>query len=104
MSTSDFTPLAETGHPRRRVKFDPTINLGHVMTFFGFLVAGFGAYSTLSNRLTVLEMQAVAVVDRSREQDARLKDSLVELKKDIKDLQQSVNDVNRTLSAQKAQP
>lgn len=104
MSTSDFTPLADTGHHRRRVTFDPTINLGHVLTFVGFLVAGFGAYSTLDKRVTVVEQQAVAVVDRSREQDARLKESLLELKGDVKQLQWSVNDVNRTLTTPRPKP
>lgn len=104
MSTSDFTPLAETGHRTRRVMFDPTINLGHVLTFAGFLVTGFSAYSALDKRVTVMEQQAVAVVDRSREQDARLKDSLLELKSDIKDLQRSVNDVNRTLTNPRPKP
>lgn len=104
MSTSDFTPLAEAGHHRRRVTFDPTINLGHVLTFVGFLVAGFGAYSTLDKRVTVVEQQAVAVVDRSREQDARLKESLLELKGDVKQLQWSMNDINRSLTTPRPKP
>lgn len=104
MSTSDFTPLADSGHHRRRVTFDPTINLGHVLTFAGFLVTGFSAYSALDKRVTVVEQQAVAVVDRSREQDARLKDSLLELKSDVKELQRSVNDVNRTLTTPRPKP
>ena len=40
MSSSDFTPLADGTHHRKRVAFDPTINLGHVLTFVGFLVTG----------------------------------------------------------------
>lgn len=96
---SDFGPLVEATHPRRRVAFDPTINLGHVLTFVGFLVTGFSAYSTLDKRVTIIESQSAAVVERSREQDSRLKETLSEIKSDVKDLQRSVNDVNRNLSS-----
>jgi hypothetical protein len=54
------------------MRFDPTINLGHVLTFAGFIVAGFGAYSALDKRVVVLEEQrfAQAAVDR-RQDDER---------------------------------
>ena len=104
MSTSDFTPLADSGHRPRRVTFDPTINLGHVLTFAGFLITGFSAYSALDKRVTLVEQQAGVVVERGREQDVRLKDSLLELKSDLKDLQRSVNDVNRTLTNPRPKP
>lgn len=101
MSTSDFSTLTETAHRPRRVTFDPTINLGHLLTFAGFLVTGFSAYSTLDKRVTLVEQQAMAVVERGREQDVRLKDNMAELKSELKDLQRSVNDVSRTLTRAK---
>lgn len=104
MSTSDFTPLADSGHHRKRVAFDPTINLGHVLTFIGFLVTGFSAYSALDKRVTLVEQQATVVVERSREQDMRMKESLLEIRADLKDLQRGVNDVNRTLTAPRQKP
>ncbi len=94
---SDLSPLVEHVQ-RRRVAFDPTINLGHVLTFVGFIVSGFTAYNALDKRVTVVESQAAAVVERSREQDGRLKETLREIKDDVKELQRSVNDVNRTLT------
>jgi len=98
MST-DFTPLAEQVHHRRRVAFDPTINLGHVLTFLGFLVTGFSAYNALDKRVTLIESQSAAAVDRAREQDGRLKETLSEIRGDVKELQRSLNDVNRNLSS-----
>jgi uncharacterized protein YycO len=102
-SSSDFTPLVETHH-RRRVAFDPTINLGHVLTFVGFLITGFSAYSALDKRVTLIESQSATVVERTREQDVRLKDTLAEIKGDVKELQRSVNDVNRNLSSTPTAP
>lgn len=37
------------------IKWDATINLGHILTFVGFLLAGFGAWSTLDKRVTIIE-------------------------------------------------
>ena len=103
MSTSDFTPLADA-HRRKRVAFDPTINLGHVLTFIGFLVTGFSAYSALDKRVTLIEQQATVVVESNREQDGRVKETLREIKADLKDLQRSINDVSRTLTAPRQKP
>ena len=104
MSTSDFTPLADSGHRARRVTFDPTINLGHVLTFAGFLITGFSAYSALDKRVTLVEQQAAVVVEHSREQDGRVKETLREIRSDLKDLQRSVNDVSRTLTVPRPKP
>lgn len=103
MTTSDFTPLADAHH-RKRVAFDPTINLGHVLTFVGFLITGFSAYSALDKRVTLVEQQAAVVVEHSREQDGRVKETLREIRSDLKDLQRSVNDVSRTLTVPRPKP
>lgn len=103
MTTSEFTPLGEAHH-RKRVAFDPTINLGHVLTFVGFLIAGFGAYSTLDKRVTVVELQNAVVTERSREQDNRMKESLLDIRADLKNLQFSINDVNRAVTAPRQKP
>jgi len=41
--------------PHKGIRWDATINLGHVLTFVGFILAGFGAWATLDKRLTVIE-------------------------------------------------
>lgn len=65
---SDFTPLDPHS---KRPRFDPTINLGHILTFIGFVSLGFGAWSTVDSRLVVLEenRKTQAAVDQA--QDAR---------------------------------
>lgn len=97
--SSDFSPLVEQAPHRRRVSFDPSINLGHVLTFVGFMVSGFTAYNALDKRVTVMESHAASVVERNREQDTRLKETLSEIKGDVKELQRSVNDVSRNLNS-----
>ena len=53
-----------------RIRFDPTVNLGHVLTFVGFILAGIGAWSTLDKRLVVLEenRRTQSLVDQNQEQ------------------------------------
>lgn len=77
--------------PRRRVAFDPTINLGHVLTFIGFMIAGFSAYSTLDKRVTLIESQMLTSSVQVRDQDSRLKEMLSDIRSDVKELQRTVN-------------
>ncbi len=82
--------------PRRRVAFDPTINLGHVLTFVGFMVAGFSAYSTLDKRVTLIESQMLTSSMHVRDQDSRIKETLSDIRTDVKDLQRTVNFMSRS--------
>lgn len=51
------------------MRFDPTINLGHVLTFAGFMVTGFAAYGVVDKRVAVLEEARVSQVQIDRRQD-----------------------------------
>jgi hypothetical protein len=51
-----------------RVRFDPTVNLGHILTFVGFLLAGLGAWTMLDKRIVVLEVaqRTQSIIDASQ--------------------------------------
>lgn len=53
------------------MRFDPTINLGHVLTFAGFMIAGFSAYGVLDKRVAVIEVNQSnqALIDRRQDED-----------------------------------
>lgn len=76
----------EQAEQRSGVKFDATINLGHVLTFVGFVIAGFTAWSTLDKRVTVIEERASlqALVDKN--QDATLNASMAQIKESLSDI------------------
>jgi hypothetical protein len=59
------------------MRFDPSINLGHVLTFAGFMVTGFAAYGVVDKRVAVLEESRVSQVQVDRRQD----DAMVEQKR-----------------------
>jgi hypothetical protein len=52
-----------------RIKFDPTINLGHLLTFIGFIVAIFVGWTNLDKRVVVLEEGRHAQLQRDIHQD-----------------------------------
>lgn len=47
--------MNDTPPAKHKIIFDRTINLGHILTFVGFIVAGFGAWATLDKRLIIIE-------------------------------------------------
>jgi len=58
--------------PKSGIRFDPTVNLGHLITFVGFLVAIFTAWSTLDKRVIVLEENRKLQSSVDAAQDLRL--------------------------------
>lgn len=78
----------------KRINFDPTINLGHIITFCGFLIAGSGAYWTLDKRVSILEDRAVQIETKLKENNASVKESLNEIKTDVKDMRKAVESVS----------
>lgn len=58
--------------PTPRVRFDGTINLGHIITFVTFLVSGVLAWGTMDKRVVVLEeARAYQIVVDKRQDDER---------------------------------
>lgn len=83
--------LPKKQRSRLPMKFDPTVNLGHIISAATMLSAGFAAYGTLDKRVSVLEVQTAYAVQVASERAAETKDSLREIKGDIKGLVATVN-------------
>jgi len=47
--------------PLKRPRFDPTINLGHLLTFLGLCLAALGAYYGAKAELTAVSMRLIVV-------------------------------------------
>jgi hypothetical protein len=85
--------------PKKKLSFDPTINLGHILTTIAMAVAVMTSYSLLDKRVGVLEEKAAAGYASRIEQRQDEKQSLNELKSDVKELQRTVNDLRAAFSA-----
>ena len=95
-----MTAEAEHPEPHHGMKFDPTINLGHILTFVALLVAGLGAWSTLDKRVTVIEEARYAQKmldsnqdDRAAETTSQLKEVLVRLDRQVERLADKLDKV-----------
>lgn len=96
----------------RGVHFDPTINLGHILTAASFLIAAAGAYYTLDARVSILERSHLAtkldqkeavvsaenrLMTRINDERARLDQTQVRTADDIREIKQIVRDGFRDL-------
>jgi uncharacterized protein involved in tellurium resistance len=79
------------------VKFDSTINLGHVLTFFGFILTGFGAWSSIDRRLTVLEESRRVQAQIDQNQDERVNQAMGQIKESLGDIRRNLEKVSDRL-------
>ena len=93
MSNTDNAPLDIAPHTRRRIVFDPTINLGHVLSFVGFLAVGAGAYLNIEKRVTVQETRSAMFEREAEAEKERTGNSLNEIKNDIKEVRRGIDDL-----------
>jgi hypothetical protein len=82
---------------KRLVKFDSTINLGHLLTFVGFVMTGFGAWSSIDRRLTVLEESRRVQAQIDANQDERLSQSMGQIKESLSDIRRNLEKVSDRL-------
>lgn len=83
------------------MRFDKTINLGHILTFLGFIVTIMVTWSTLDKRVVVLEesRKAQAVLDNV--QDNRSAEKFTEIRETLGEIKRSVDRVNDKLERNK---
>ena len=79
------------------VRFDNTINLGHILTFLGFLVTIMVTWSTLDKRVVVLEESRKAQATLDATQDHRSAEKFSEIRDTLGEIKRSVDKVNDRL-------
>jgi hypothetical protein len=86
----DSAPVPLAGKSSRRVTFDPTINLGHLLTLVSMLAAGAVAFSNLQSRIAVHDEQLRGLERSASVDKAHLTDALNGLRDDVKEVKQEV--------------
>ena len=76
-----------------KVRFDKTINLGHVLTIVSCLIVVMAQWSIMDKRVVVLEEFKAAQRERDVAQDAISKEKFVEVREALVDLRRSVEKV-----------
>lgn len=80
-----------------KMRYDPTVNLGHILTFVTLVAAGFGAWSAIDKRVLVLEaaQRTQALIDEHQNQ--RQSDQLGTIRDALGDIRASINKLNEKL-------
>lgn len=68
------------------IKFDATINLGHIMTFVGFILSGAVMYSNLDKRVVSLEVSKIALTQALTRQQELMDENRKIMREDIKSI------------------
>lgn len=75
---------------QRKIHFDPTINLGHLLTFAGFLLTIGIGWANLDKRVLAVEANSRTQEIRDQSQDSELNSNALYLTNSINDLKRSV--------------
>ena len=89
-------------HDRRasdRVIFDKTINLGHVLTFLGFMATIFVTYQNLDKRVVVVEQATLYQAKKDEAQDVLMRDGRNEIREALKEVRASVDNLAARVEA-----
>jgi hypothetical protein len=97
MSRETESSWPESGR-KRRVTFDPTINLGHILTAIitlgGALSAGTAAWNSIDKRIASMEQEVRYQKERQHQrddyQDQRLRDTVISIKETIERLEKTI--------------
>lgn len=84
-----------------RVRFDKTINLGHVLTIATFLLLTLTQWNMMDKRVVVLEEFRLSQRERDATQDAASKDKFQEVKDALTDIKHSVEKLGDKLAGGK---
>ena len=81
----------------RKVKFDNTINLGHILTFLGFLITIMVTWTSLDKRVVVLEESRKTQATIDSAQDLRTNEKFFEIKDALGEIKRAVERTNEKL-------
>lgn len=81
--------------------FDWSVNLGHVLTFLGFILTGFIAFQNLDKRVVVLEQGLNYQAKKDEQQDQMMRDAKAEIKEALRDVHGSLEKLSEKLEQRK---
>lgn len=77
--------------PQRRIRFDGTINLGHVLTMLTFIGAGVIGWNAMDKRITVLEEARMVQQQIDKRQDEDRSEMKKTVREDMKEIIRKVD-------------
>jgi signal transduction histidine kinase len=77
--------------PQKRIRFDGTINLGHILTVVTFIGAGAVAWNTMDKRVAILEEARLVQKAIDARQDEERADIKRTVREDMKEIIRKVD-------------
>ena len=93
--------MQEEARQRHGVKFDGTVNLGHILTMLVMVGSGASMYFSLDKRISKQEDMAPFVQSSRDAQDARVQTQLQTLSSDVKEVKSSVDKMSLAVQVQR---
>lgn len=85
--------------PENRIKFDKTINLGHVLTIISFLMLTVTQWNMMDKRVVILEEFRATQRERDTSQDTITREKAQEVKDALAGLTRSVEKLSDKMMA-----
>lgn len=93
VTDTDYDSLKEAEKRHRLVRFDPKIDSGTIIQILVLIVGGAFGYAKIETALALGNQRTDAIEKRTAEQDQRTNAALLEMKQDIKETGQKVQDL-----------
>lgn len=105
MATDETRPgELENGHRRRKyLQFDPTINSGHLLQVLVLVVGGLGVYGAWQAERATTRLEVDQIKRDAAGDAARTKESITELKTEVRAVQATLLELNLNVVRMNAQ-
>lgn len=85
----------------KKLRFDPTINAGHLFTFAGFLITIFIGWTNLDKRVVVLEESRNTQTQKDKHQDATLAHQSAQIRESLSEIKAAIIRLDNKIEALK---
>lgn len=94
-TTTDFDKLEEAKKEIRRfMRFDPQINMGHILQIAVLIFGIFAAYNNLDKRQEIMDQKVRLLESESEKKSAMWTKALDDLRDDMKESSRKIDDLN----------
>lgn len=97
---TDFDRMPDAKR-HRYWRFDPTVSTGTLLQLGAIVVGVLTAYTALDKAQLTQQLRLEQVEQDAADESLRVKESLAEIKSDLKDVQRTLNDVSQSLATMK---
>jgi hypothetical protein len=94
-TTTDFDQLEQAKKELRRfMRFDPQINMGHILQIVVLIFGIFAAYNNLDKRQEIMDQKVKLLESESEKKSAMWTKALDDLRDDMKDSSRKIDELN----------